>query len=137
MQAVYHESLAALEARATAMITEAISSKSCNAEKKLYQTLVDTISQWLRQGHCNGLSRATAALRVLATRARRLEESLSAFSGLWDSAKALVCEHLAMEALADRQAPSGYAISAFSFAWTMAAVLCTHLAWIVAVLMLA
>ena len=95
LQEVYQESLAALEARATAMITEAISSKSCNAEKKIYQTLVDTISQWLRQGHCNGLSRATAALRVSATRAHRLEESLSAFSGLWDSAKALVCEHLA------------------------------------------
>ena len=29
-------------------------------------------------------------------------ESLPAFSGLWDCAKALVCEHLAMEALAEQ-----------------------------------
>ena len=53
-------------------------------------------AQWLRQGHCRSLSRATSALRALATRVRQLE-SLPAFSGLWDCAKALVCEHLAME----------------------------------------
>ena len=114
LQEVYQESLAALQARETAMTAEAISSKSCNAGEQLQQTVVCTISQWLRQGHCNSLSRATPALRALATRARRLE-SIPAFSGLWDSAKALVCEHLA--------------ISAFSFAWTTAAVLCTHLGY--------
>ena len=57
LQEVHQESLAAPQARATAVTAEAISSKS--SEEKLHQTLVDTMSQWLRQGHRNSLSRAT------------------------------------------------------------------------------
>ena len=48
------------------MTAEAISSKSCNAGEQLQQTVVCTISQWLRQGHCNSLSRATPALRAFS-----------------------------------------------------------------------
>ncbi|CAE7346540.1 unnamed protein product, partial [Symbiodinium sp. CCMP2592] len=98
------EGSVAVQARARTLISEqtceATSSKTFDAQKGSCQILVDVISQWLRQGHCNGLSRATKPLRALATRLRRLEEGLP---GLCDCAKSLVSEHLAMEAVAEQR----------------------------------
>ena len=94
LQNACRDTLADLRARADAMTTEADLNKA-------RLTLVEAIAQWLRQGNCESLSRGTSGARALATRVRRLD-SIPCFSGLLASAKALVREHLALEALAQQ-----------------------------------
>ena len=94
LQNACRDTFADLRARADAMTTEADLNKA-------RLTLVEAIAEWLRQGNCESLSRGTSGARALATRVRRLD-GIPCFSGLLASAKALVREHLALEALAQQ-----------------------------------
>ena len=104
LEAAGREGVPALRACALALIAEQQVEQACvssrRREETSYQTLVDVMSQWLKQKHCTSLPHASKLLRALASRVRRLEE---AYPGICNRAKSLVLEHLAMEAVAEQQ----------------------------------
>ncbi|CAE7026703.1 unnamed protein product [Symbiodinium sp. CCMP2592] len=101
LQAAGREGVPDLRACALALIAEqqaCVSSR--RREDASYQTLVDVISQWLKQGHCASLPRGSKPLAALASRVCRLEE---VYPELCNCAKSLFSEHLAMEAVAEQE----------------------------------